>query len=374
MRSNKQFKQTLNWGYGYDSLLFDLATWGTSPYVTIDSLGATVQNRAIWELTIANNSESNSNRRVYIHARTHPGEEESFWVTNEIINILLSETPFATFIRSNCTFHIVPMYNPDGVELEYARENANGIDIESGWDDNPLEPEVLVLKNRFIELMAMDNPVEVALNMHSAYSCKRYFVYHDAAGTSDSYTNLEQQFIGGIQSYFVGGIENWDYFVSWTSGTPDQYPESWWWMNQGENVMALTYEDMNCVEAGSYDSTAYAIVRGIIDYLGLSYTWIEDENNILQTEFSLSQNFPNPFNPRTNIRYSVSLNDHVKITVFDLMGHEVKTLLDSKVSIGSGLVQWDGRNFRGEIVPSGVYIYSVKAGEFNQSRKMIILK
>ena len=264
--------------------------------------------------------------------------------------------------------------NPDGVELEYARENANGIDIESGWDDNPLEPEVLVLKNRFIELMAMDNPVEVALNMHSAYSCKRYFVYHDAAGTSDSYTNLEQQFIGGIQSYFVGGIENWDYFVSWTSGTPDQYPESWWWMNQGENVMALTYEDMNCVEAGSYDSTAYAIVRGIIDYLGLSYTWIEDENNILQTEFSLSQNFPNPFNPRTNIRYSVSLNDHVKITVFDLMGHEVKTLLDSKVSIGSGLVQWDGRNFRGEIVPSGVYIYSVKAGEFNQSRKMIILK
>ena len=152
------------------------------------------------------------------------------------------------------------MYNPDGVELGYSRENANGVDIESGWDDVPLEPEVAVLKNRFIELTTLvNNPIEVALNMHSAYSCKRFFVYHDEVGTSTYYTILEQQFINGIQSYFVNGFENWDYFVSWTSGTPDQYPESWWWMNHGENVMALTYEDMNCEAAGNYDSTAYAI-------------------------------------------------------------------------------------------------------------------
>ena len=121
------------------------------------------------------------------------------------------------------------MYNPDGVELGYARENANGIDIESGWDDIPLEPEVAILKNRFIELMIpMPNPVKIALNMHSAYSCTRYFVYHDEVGTSENYGILEQQFIGGIQSDFPGGFENWDYFVSWSSGTQDQYLESWW--------------------------------------------------------------------------------------------------------------------------------------------------
>ena len=65
-----------NWGYGYDSLLVDLDRWTESQFVSIDSLGASIQNRAIWELTIADNPESSSNHRIYIHARTHPGEEE----------------------------------------------------------------------------------------------------------------------------------------------------------------------------------------------------------------------------------------------------------------------------------------------------------
>ena len=64
------------------------------------------------------------------------------------------------------------MHNPDGVELGYPRENANGIDIESGWDDLVLQPEVSALKNRFIDLMIpVANPIKVALNMHSAYAC-----------------------------------------------------------------------------------------------------------------------------------------------------------------------------------------------------------
>ena len=147
-----QVNRSLNWGYGYDDLLSDLNIWAQSPYVIVDSIGATVQNRAIWELTISDNPGSSTYKRVYIHARTHPGEEESFWVTDEIINFLLSDTPEASYIRSHSIFHILPMHNPDGVELGYPRENANGIDIESGWDDTVLQPEVSALQNRFIDL------------------------------------------------------------------------------------------------------------------------------------------------------------------------------------------------------------------------------
>ena len=71
--------------------------WGQSPYVTIDSIGASVQNRAIWELTISDDPSSTTHSRVYIHARTHPGEEEAFWVVDEIINFLI--TPFVGPIR-----------------------------------------------------------------------------------------------------------------------------------------------------------------------------------------------------------------------------------------------------------------------------------
>ena len=371
---NHFLARTANWGYGYDSLLVDLERWGESPFVTVDSLGASVQNRALWELTIADDPESSSNHRIYIHARTHPGEEESFWVTNEIINFLISDTPLAAFIRTNCIFHIIPMYNPDGVELGYARENANGVDIESGWDDVPLELEVAVLKNRFIELTSfVNNPIEVALNMHSSYSCKRYFVYHDAVGTSENYTTLEQQFINAVQSYFVDGFEDWDYFVSWTSGTPDQYPESWWWMNHSENVMALTYEDMNCEAAGNYDSTAYALVLGVCEYIGLDLSQIQNEAS-MPGSYSLLQNHPNPFNSTTTLRYDLAGHSNVNIIIYDMLGREVKTLINQTQDTGFKSIQWDGTNDYGKQVSAGVYLYRIQAGEYMQTKKMVFLK
>ena len=371
---NHFLTRTANWGYGYDSLLVDLERWGASSFVTVDSLGASVQNRALWELTIADNPQSSSNHRIYIHARTHPGEEEAFWVTNEIINFLISDTPLAAFIRSNCIFHIIPMYNPDGVELGYDRENANGVDIESGWDDVPLELEVAVLKNRFIELtLLVNNPIEMALNMHSSYSCKRYFVYHDTAGTSESYTILEQQFINGVQSYFLGGFEDWDYFVSWTSGTPDQYPESWWWMNHGENVMALTYEDMNCDAAGSYDSTAYALVLGICEYIGLDLTQIQNEAD-KPSGYSLLQNYPNPFNLVTKLRYDLPENSHVNITIYDMLGRAVKTMVNQHQNAGHRSIIWDGTNDYDNTVSTGIYLYQIQAGAYTRTKKMVFLK
>ena len=368
-------RDSQNWGYGYDSLLVDLDRWNENPFVSIDSLGASVQNRAIWELTIADDPESSTNHRIYIHTRTHPGEEESFWVTNEIINILLSDTPLGDFLRANFTYHIIPMYNPDGVELGYPRNNANGIDIESGWDDVPLEPEVEILKNRFIDLMwNVDNPIEVALNMHSAYACLRYFVYHASEGTSSEYTGIEQLFINSIRSHFPGGIEPWSYFVSWTSGTPDQYPESWWWMNHGENVLALTYEDMNCDEAGLYDSTANAIVRGIINYLGLDFTGISEEKGSILSGFVLKQNYPNPFNSFTTIQYSLHQEDKVTLILYDLKGSQIKTLINDRQIPGVKTLMWNGKNDAGKPVPAGIYLYTMASGNIITTRKMIFLK
>jgi len=368
-------RDSQNWGYGYDSLLVDLDRWNENPFVSIDSLGASVQNRAIWELTIADDPESSTNHRIYIHTRTHPGEEESFWVTNEIINILLSDTPLGDFLRANFTYHIIPMYNPDGVELGYPRNNANGIDIESGWDDVPLEPEVEILKNRFIDLMwNVDNPIEVALNMHSAYACLRYFVYHASEGTSSEYTGIEQLFINSIRSHFPGGIEPWSYFVSWTSGTPDQYPESWWWMNHGENVLALTYEDMNCDEAGLYDSTANAIVRGIINYLGLDFNGISEEKGSILSGFVLKQNYPNPFNSITTIQYSLHQEDKVTLILYDLKGSQIKTLINDRQIPGVKTLMWNGKNDAGKPVPAGIYLYTMASGNIITTRKLIFLK
>jgi hypothetical protein len=264
-------------GYSYDSLLADLELWRMSEYVKIDSIGLSVQGRPLWQLTVSSDPNNVAGKRtVHVHTRTHPQETEGFYVTDKMINILLSETDFAQTVRANCVFYIIPMYNPDGVVLGYPRKNANNVDLEANWNTIPHQPEVAALKARFAQLMASPNPIEVMLNMHSSSLCTRYFVYHHENGTSPAYALMEQGFINGVRNYFPGGIEPYNYFVSWTSGTALQYPESWFWINHGESVMALTYEDMyQCSGTGNFDSTANAILRGAMDYMGIVVVPVE---------------------------------------------------------------------------------------------------
>jgi len=359
-----------HWGYSYDSLLVDLDIWSESPYISIDSLGASVQNRAIWQLSITSDDTADSDKQtVFLHARTHPGEVQSWWVTEQVINQLTSESEIAQLVRENSIFYIVPMYNPDGVELEYPRENANGIDIESNWDAITVQPEVAVLRARFSELMASDAPIKVAMNMHSAYGTDRFFVYHSSLGTSNNYAILEEKYIEGVRFYYINGIEPWYFRITWTNGTPTYYPESWFWLNHQENVIALTYEDWNDVQAANFDSTANALLRGIADYLDIEPSAVEDDPSRI-AKFDLSQNYPNPFNPRTNINYELRIMNYVELSVFNLLGQRVVTLVSEKLAAGKHTVEWNASGFA-----SGVYYYQLrgKAGLI-QTKKMILLR
>ena len=309
-------------GYSYDSLLIDLELWRMSEYVKIDSIGLIVQGRPLWQLTISSDPNNVAGKRtVHIHARTHPQETEGFYVTDEMIKILLSESEFAQTARANCVFYIIPMYNPDGVELGLPRRNANNIDLEANWSTFPHQPEVAALKARFTQLMASPNPIEVMLNMHSSSLCARYFVYHHENGTSPNYAVLQQSFINGVRSFYPNAIEPYNYFVSWTSGTALQYPESWCWLNHGENIMAITYEDKyrpSCSTSGNYDSTANAILRGVLDYMDIT-TDVEQVADPSPIEFELEQNYPNPFNPSTKISWQSAVSSWQTLKVYTLL-------------------------------------------------------
>jgi hypothetical protein len=89
---------------------------------------------------------------------------------------------------------------------------------------------------------------------------------------------------------------------------------------------------------------------------------------------SLSQNFPNPFNPETTIQYSIAKNAHVKLHVFNVRGQLVRTLADERKPKNIYTVTWDGRNDAGIPVATGVYFYKLTAGDFTQTKKMILLK
>jgi hypothetical protein len=272
------------WGYGYDSLLRDLEVWRQDTNVRVDSIGASAQGRALWMVSITAPGDSVGRggegparkRRVFVHARTHPSEVQAFWVVREAMRFLLSGDSAAIRLRGDFIFNFIPMYNPDGVELGKARLNAHNVDLESNWDENPMEPEPTALKRTFMRFMSGPIPIEVALNLHSdQYNCSRFFFFHYAEGTSAKYAELEKAYIGGVQARFPGGIKDWGFVKSWANGTVTHYPEGFWWVNHGDKVMALTYEDNNsittagasCPPASGFDSTGRALVLGSADYI-----------------------------------------------------------------------------------------------------------
>ncbi len=90
--------------------------------------------------------------------------------------------------------------------------------------------------------------------------------------------------------------------------------------------------------------------------------------------YALDQNYPNPFNPETSIRFQLPEASHVVVKLFNTLGQEIVQLANAEYSAGSHALRWDGKDQRGRIVPSGVYLYQLQAGEFLQWRKMTLLR
>ncbi|MDC0383245.1 T9SS type A sorting domain-containing protein [Candidatus Marinimicrobia bacterium] len=91
-------------------------------------------------------------------------------------------------------------------------------------------------------------------------------------------------------------------------------------------------------------------------------------------EYSLSQNYPNPFNPTTQIRYDLPEDALVSISIYDVMGRKIKSLSNANQTAGYHSLQWDATNDIGEGVSAGMYIYTIQAGEYRSTKKMVLLK
>ncbi|NMC43630.1 MAG: T9SS type A sorting domain-containing protein, partial [candidate division Zixibacteria bacterium] len=100
-----------------------------------------------------------------------------------------------------------------------------------------------------------------------------------------------------------------------------------------------------------------------------------DEPSTLPGQLRLRQNYPNPFNPTTTIEYDLPRQENVTLTIYDILGRKVKTLLDNRRQhAGRHWVIWDGRDDRGRVAASGIYFYRLTAGPFSESRKMMLVK
>jgi hypothetical protein len=113
------------------------------------------------------------------------------------------------------------------------------------------------------------------------------------------------------------------------------------------------------------DGFAYWNMHTMVSFI---MTGVEDEL-MFPTAYKIEQNFPNPFNPNTTIKYSIPQTSQVQIKVFDVLGNEIEKLVNEEKPAGNYEVNWNAA-----ILPSGVYFYRLQAGDFVQTRKMILLK
>jgi hypothetical protein len=90
--------------------------------------------------------------------------------------------------------------------------------------------------------------------------------------------------------------------------------------------------------------------------------------------YSLSKNYPNPFNPTTTIEYAIPSNGKVELVVYNMAGQKVRTMVNETKEAGFFKAVWDGRNDRGETVASGLYFYKLVSGKFNKIEKMTLVK
>ncbi len=119
------------------------------------------------------------------------------------------------------------------------------------------------------------------------------------------------------------------------------------------------------IEGGPYDNGSYG-AAWIFYNPALGITPISNE---VPKSFSLSQNYPNPFNPSTVIKFEVASYRFIKLSVYDVPGKEISTLVNEQLQPGSYEVNWNASNF-----PSGVYFYKLAAGDFVETKKMILMK
>jgi hypothetical protein len=141
------------------------------------------------------------------------------------------------------------------------------------------------------------------------------------------------------------------------------------------NVVSLTFRVLREFE----DEAQFSIANGVVfDGAQLRNPAVSQGSLSVQstpTEFALLQNFPNPFNPETTIKYNLAETANVHLRIYNVVGQVVRTLVAEQQSAGRYTVRWNGTDDRGLSVSSGIYFYQLSAaGQFNDVRKLMLLK
>ncbi len=146
--------------------------------------------------------------------------------------------------------------------------------------------------------------------------------------------------------------------------------------NPQNGILKIAMASMDEITEGGNLVQIYT--KGSQSSLKLSGATLNSETilneKVVPSAYTLEQNYPNAFNPKTNIRFTLPENAKVELKIYNSLGQTVKTLVNTNYVSGSHTVEWNGTDASGKLVSSGVYFYQIKSESFTQTKKMLFLK
>jgi len=139
------------------------------------------------------------------------------------------------------------------------------------------------------------------------------------------------------------------------------------WDKSSDNELYAT--PTYAIGNGTFGSGVYTMVS-----INADITTVEEINAVVPISFRLCQNFPNPFNPTTTIQYSLPQQSHVKLSIYNVLGDEIATLVNEEQHIGDYSFHWNSTDKNNKRLASGIYVYRLQAGGYIAQNKMILMK
>ena len=197
-------------------------------------------------------------------------------------------------------------------------------------------------------------------------------IYIEYGAVTVSYSDIQGGFPGlnnfDSDPLFVDADDS-NYHLSWDN-YPDVYALHSPCIDRGDPAPNFNDPDGTINDQGAFYFDQFAIMSSPVSENKIERTFSEDDYSITR----IFQNYPNPFNPETSINYSLDKGSEVKIEVFNSKGERVKTLVNKFQNEGSHDVLWNGKDEEQKAVSSGIYFYKIKAGNYNSTKKMILMK
>jgi hypothetical protein len=217
-----------------------------------------------------------SKHRVWMHSRAHAGEATGTLALLGFLDAVTTDSLLGRHLRRYCIFNVLPLENVDGVFLGHTRWDSQGIDPERQWGNPDRIPETDNMKKTVDEFMAGENPIEVALNMHSTVGNYEdtFFYKHVSPSVTTNFEAIQQRYIDAVNNT-TNLFDNLSPQTSLLNSTI--FIESYFWNNWGEAVMAMTHEghfynritDQEWITDDDYHQLGEAMAFALIEYFDL---------------------------------------------------------------------------------------------------------